>query len=110
VKGLDTINVGGKDIKAAVTDGCALLTVIEIPEHEADSILLEHLTPEQMADDHLPQRVRHGAGLDVKEHDSFTAAVKYLLDKSEVISGDWDRIYIVNPERLRYRDNKKGKS
>lgn len=86
---LDNVNISGRDIKGQVTPDCVVLTVIDIP-----------------ADGSSPAR------LDVKEHDSFTAAVKYLLDQGEIVTGDWDRIYIINPERLRYREDatKRGKS
>src|SRR4051794_39530212 len=102
MSGMDTVNVSGKDIKAAVTEECVILTVIDIPLHVRRSELLEHFSEADLKELGLDIQIRHGAGIDVKEHDSVKAALKYL--DSELRDGDWDRAYIINPERLRYRE------
>lgn len=65
------IIVTNKTIKAAVTDDCVILTIIE-------------WSP---------------GGLDVKEHDSYVEALAYL--NSEGQSGKWTRMYILNAEEVR---------
>ena len=82
---MDSIKVNGVDITAAITDNCAILTVIEIPMD----------TPS------LQTQVRYGRGIDVKEHDSVVDALQYIKGLDFIKTGDWDRVYIINPERLR---------
>jgi hypothetical protein len=70
---------------AAVTDDAVVITIIEwAPEHNAEA------------------NNRMGSlQVDVMEHDSFTDATNYLLQEAGIITGDWDRIHLINPERLR---------
>jgi hypothetical protein len=91
---MDTVNVSGKSIKAAITDDCVILTVIDTPRLEGES---------------LTSSLHHGV-LEVKEHDSFTAAIEYLRHELVIQGGDWDRIYVINPARLRRSRDSDGKT
>jgi hypothetical protein len=103
--GLATVNVSGKDIKAAITDDCAVLTVIDYRTEWVESNpLLEHLTEQELIELSQQVNITRRGGIDVREHDSLMDALKYIKDEGDVINGNWDRIYIINPERLRYTE------
>lgn len=103
---LDTVNVSGKDIKAAVTADCVILTVIDQrTEWTERNPLLEHLTESELRELGHQMEISRRGGIDVREHDSVVKALKYL--DQELRDDTWDRAYIINPTRLRYTEKPK---
>lgn len=64
-----------------ITEDCAILTVIESRDGKRPPTY------------------------ETKEHDSFIDAIEYLGGESSIMSGDWDRVYIVNPGEAVYDGN-----
>lgn len=78
---LKRIDPVGGSFQAAVTEDCVVLTVIDWgPKGQ-------------------PGPMGSVNRYEPKEHDSFVDALTWLRENLDCYSGDWDRIFIVNPER-----------
>lgn len=64
----------GESIRIAVTPGCVIASVIH----------------------------RAGEPAEIKEHDSFMEAVRYIEEDLGLQAGDWKRVDIVNVEEYRH--------